>query len=218
MIKNNTVLPALETLLEELDAIIAELNQEGEQLKEKEQTFLAQQILSKAEIILAFKEKLSALHEEWSHIDLPLTPTKLKQQTIANQASNHPIQRGLRTPNKAFHLPILRALVQLGGSGPIQTVLDRVHEMMKDQLNDFDYQSLPSNPHTIRWENNAQWARFQLVNEGYLAADSPRGVWEITAAGRKRVSDLYPDLNIGKVDGRSDYQADPFDFKDSKDL
>ena len=59
MIENNKVLPALETLLEELDAIIAELNQEGAQLNEKEQYFLARQILAKTEIVLAFKAKLS---------------------------------------------------------------------------------------------------------------------------------------------------------------
>ncbi|MEM7820360.1 MAG: winged helix-turn-helix domain-containing protein, partial [Candidatus Aenigmatarchaeota archaeon] len=31
----------------------------------------------------------------------------------------------------------------------------------------------------------AQWARNAMVKEGLLASDSPRGVWEITAVGRR---------------------------------
>lgn len=66
--------------------------------------------------------------------------------------------------------------------------MDLAEEMMKDQLNTYDYETIPSNPKVIRWRNNAQWARFSLVHGGYLAADSPRGVWEITEAGRAWVA------------------------------
>jgi len=31
----------------------------------------------------------------------------------------------------------------------------------------------------------AAWTRFALVKEGLLADDSPYGVWEITAEGRR---------------------------------
>ncbi len=97
------------------------------------------------------------------------------------------LKQGLRTPNKAFKLPILQAVVQLGGSGRVDEVLGRVETLMKDQLNNYDYQPMPSDLRIIRWRNNAAWARFDLVHEGYLASDSPRGVWEITEAGRTLV-------------------------------
>ena len=84
-------------------------------------------------------------------------------------------------------LPILQALVQLGGSGRVIEVLDRVERMMKEQLNKYVYESLPSNPKELRWRNNAQWARLNLVQAGYLASDSPRGIWEISEAGRALV-------------------------------
>jgi hypothetical protein len=37
----------------------------------------------------------------------------------------------------------------------------------------------------IGWRNVAQWVRQKMSQPGLLAADSPCGVWEITAQGRK---------------------------------
>ncbi len=37
------------------------------------------------------------------------------------------------------------------------------------------------------WRNSAQWARNSMVQEGLLKADSPRGVWNISEAGRCRL-------------------------------
>ena len=45
--------------------------------------------------------------------------------------------------------------------------------------------ALPSDPKSVRWRNTAQWCRNTMVNEGLLKGDSPHGVWEITAAGKR---------------------------------
>jgi hypothetical protein len=97
------------------------------------------------------------------------------------------LARGLRTPESAFVLPILRALQDLGGSAPMQQVLEKVGVAMKDQLRDVDHLSLKSDPGHPRWNNTAQWARNTMVVEGLLKNNSPRGVWEITVAGRARL-------------------------------
>jgi restriction endonuclease Mrr len=73
----------------------------------------------------------------------------------------------------------------MGGSAPVEQVLDRVGEKMKAVLNDYDRQSLPSYPNTVRWRNNVQWCRNSMVQEGLMKADSPRGVWEITDSGKE---------------------------------
>src|SRR4051812_29394337 len=44
------------------------------------------------------------------------------------------IRRGERTPQPAFHAPILLALDSLGGEGSTQHVLDVVGRAMKDKL------------------------------------------------------------------------------------
>jgi hypothetical protein len=94
------------------------------------------------------------------------------------------LEDGLRTPNDAFRIPILEALVELGGSGKVREVLSIVEQKMADQLNVYDYQPIPSITNVLRWDNNAQWTRQKLVDEGYMLSDSPRGIWEISEAGR----------------------------------
>jgi restriction system protein len=87
------------------------------------------------------------------------------------------------TPESAYQEPILRALIELGGSAHKNDVLDRVGTMMKDVLKDVDYE-YHRHGRRIRWRQNAAWQRRQMVIEGSLKSDSPRGVWEITEAGR----------------------------------
>jgi restriction system protein len=91
----------------------------------------------------------------------------------------------VKTPNEAYRIPILQALVELGGSARTATVLERVHELMSPFLNEYDHASLPSKKNVPRWRNTAEWARLAMRDEGLLAADSPYGTWEITDAGRR---------------------------------
>ena len=99
------------------------------------------------------------------------------------------LARGLRTPESAFVLPILKALEDLGGRAPMNQVLGMVGTMMKDQLQDVDHQPLESEPGKPRWYNTAQWARNLMVNSGLLRNDSPRGTWEVTADGSQYLRD-----------------------------
>jgi hypothetical protein len=201
-----------EYMLDELRDLIREGTERGEMLAEVGAEPEAQHITAQIEALRGFQAKVVALRKDWSRIDLSPPPQAHGQAALPEVKASPAIPRGVRTPNQAFHLPILVALVQLGGRACMQTVLDRVHGMLKDQLNEYDYQSLPSNPHAIRWENNAQWARLMLVQQGYLHADSPRGVWEITAAGRARVGEAGSQMGTAEESG--EYHTEPFDFKD----
>jgi len=68
--------------------------------------------------------------------------------------------------------------------------------MVKDRWRDVDWQIL-SNGRSIRWRNTARWARQWLVREGLLTSDSPRGVWEITEAGRAHLREHQAELSHG---------------------
>lgn len=92
-----------------------------------------------------------------------------------------PVQR---TPIRGFRLPILEALDELGGRGQVQDVLSIVYEKMRHRLTEDDLKELPSGT-SVRWRNTAQWERQHMVNEGLLRDDSPRGVWEMSDAGRE---------------------------------
>ena len=186
--QNHEVVPTFDMLLEELDAIVTHLNQQGAQLMQAKDYAQAREVIAKAEAVLVFQAKVKALQEEWVQMAVPQTRKTSKKKKPVKRTMTKLLKQGLRTPNEAFQLPILQALVQQGGVGRVSEVLDLVEKIMKDQLNQYDYQTIPSNPKVLRWRNNAQWARFNLVQEGYLASDSPRGVWEITEAGRAWVA------------------------------
>jgi len=49
-------------------------------------------------------------------------------------------------------------------------------------MSDADFEELPTGGQ--RWHKNANFARLNLRKNGYLASDSPRGIWELTQLGR----------------------------------
>jgi|GEM_PF-1619782 len=94
------------------------------------------------------------------------------------------LHKGLKTPQSAYRIPILRALIALGGEANLDAVLECVRATLADQLNSYDLDTLADGK-TVRWRNTAQWARNSLREEGLIRDDTPRGVWGISEAGRK---------------------------------
>lgn len=85
------------------------------------------------------------------------------------------------TPQKAFQIPILKVLIDLGGEAPLRAV----YAHLKQELN-----LLPGDLGTretgqIVWKNNAAWARARLVKSGELDGSTP-GMWRITEKGREK--------------------------------
>jgi hypothetical protein len=96
------------------------------------------------------------------------------------------IRKGEKTPVAQYFIPVLRAIEEMRGRGPVSEILDRVGLTMRNRLNKFDLQTLPSGQ--LRWRNTAQWARNAMVkdmNPPLLDPSSPNGWWEITDAGRE---------------------------------
>ncbi len=89
-----------------------------------------------------------------------------------------------KTPEREYYVPILEALEELGGRGYVDEVLKIVYAKMRERFTEDDLLLLPAGG-DYRWHNTAQWARRHMVDEGLLRDDSPRGVWEMTEAGRK---------------------------------
>ncbi|MBA7491733.1 hypothetical protein ES702_02281 [subsurface metagenome] len=87
-----------------------------------------------------------------------------------------------RTRQGLYRLPILEALIEMGGRGAVQDVLNIVKDKMKQILKPIDYEEISSG---IRWQNTAQWERLKMVKENLLRPNSPRGIWEITEEGHK---------------------------------
>jgi len=176
----NEVNTAFEILLEEIEEVFNTISKEGEESFKTRDFDKAKTLIEYGERLKYFREKVKTLQREWQTIFSERIPTRgQKRQTKGR------LERGLRTPEESYVMPILESVIELGGKAEMKDVLNLVHEKMKNIINSYDYEPLPSNPKQKRWENTAQWARNTMVNEGLLAKDSPRGIWEITDKGRK---------------------------------
>ena len=180
------VISAFELVLEEVEDEIEYVNQQGSRAFAAGNYEQVDAARKQADRLTDYRKKIAML----DHVSRTLaTSFKLDEdedeQTQIARRDLGRLKRGVRTPEEAFRLPILQALVELGGSAKLRDVLEKVEASMKGQLSEADYQPLPSTPGTSRWYNTGQWSRNTMVNEGLLGSDSPRGTWEITATGRE---------------------------------
>lgn len=180
--EKNGVHVAFELLLKELESVADALHDQGAEAFRRGDLERVKQASAEAEQLAQFREKVKALQNEWATLrGQPLRPRRSK----ALQRTQGKLPRGLRTPEDAFRKPILEALVEVGGSAPLEDVLDLVERKMENVLNAYDKEPVPSNPREIRWRNTAQWCRAKLVREGLMERGSPYGIWEISERGRR---------------------------------
>jgi hypothetical protein len=176
---------AFEMLLEEIEGQISVVNRNASQGIEKREYDKAQTDITVAQKLTSIHEKVNELKDEWDEIIGRAYGPKRMKETEEGRRNLGRLRRGLRTPEKAFYVPILKVVDELGGSATMRDVLSRVGQLMKTKLKDVDYQHLSSDPEAIRWRNTAQWARNSLVKKGLLKTNSRHGIWEITETGRK---------------------------------
>ena len=179
------VVSAFELLLEEVEDEIEYVNQRGAKAFGQGKYDQVDAARNQVDRLTDYRKKIASLRNEWQTLATSFkTEEEEDESAHATRRDLGRLKRGVRTPEDAFRLPILQALVDLGGLAKVREVLERVEGRMRGQLSDADHQSLPSTPGTSRWYNTAQWSRNTMVNEGLLHSGSPRGTWEITAAGR----------------------------------
>lgn len=185
MIENNPqdVSSAFEILLEEVEAEIDFVNTVGAKAFNSGDHERAKEALERVQVLKAFRDRISELRGEWDEI-----AAKAEQQddeeTKEERRQRGRLRKGIRTAEAEYYVPILHALVEMGGSAKVNDVLERVFNVMKPRFKPVDVEVLPSNKEP-RWRNAAQWARYSMVKQGLLIADSPHSVWEISDEGRR---------------------------------
>ena len=179
--REHSVLSACQWLLDELKAEASVANHAGAAALAAGQYAAAREAMALGEALSAIRADVAAIMERLEALPLEQPALAPPPKAVKERSAG----RGRKTPDAAFRVPILRALVALGGSAPMQSVLEHVHGQIGEQFGAVDLQPLPSDPDSIRWKNTAQWCRLKLKHEGLLRGDSPWGIWEITEAGRK---------------------------------
>ena len=91
--------------------------------------------------------------------------------------------QGEKLPQWRFREAILQVLTKRGGSATRVQALREVEKLLGDELTPFDRSDIRSG--SVRWEKSAEWERHQMMREKLIKHDSPRGVWELTEAGRE---------------------------------
>jgi len=87
--------------------------------------------------------------------------------------------------------------------------MKKVEAKMKYKLTKLDHAKLPSGAY-VRWKNYAMWERKNMVDDGLLKKDSPRGIWEITNKGKTHV---IKSKNDGCTENLSDMERYSGDLK-----
>ncbi len=103
------------------------------------------------------------------------------QEAFQPQRSETPL------PRQRYSLPILRVLKKLGGRGSTKEVLEQVYQLMDaaNTLREIDKSRRSDGQ--FYWDNRTQDMRRELINKGFMKDDSPRGIWEISDAGREHI-------------------------------
>jgi hypothetical protein len=116
--------------------------------------------------------------------DTPNSVLRRKYGLDAAKAKAARAPQGSILPEDEYEVPILKALTERGGSAHAKEVVDAVGEILGDRLTEKDREPLKSGD--LRWRNRTAFVRMTLKNKGQLKDDSPRGVWELTEAGKAR--------------------------------
>jgi hypothetical protein len=106
----------------------------------------------------------------------------------AVKAQKRPAPQGKKTPQREFRLPLLKVMLELGGSGYVKDIRETIEPKVRDLLGPADL--APVSTGEARWWNAVCWERNDLVKEGLFRKDSDRGIWELTDAGRKAAQAL----------------------------
>jgi hypothetical protein len=188
MSEQKTVTEAFDILRSAIEQAIKSIKDKGSDAMRQGNFDDTEKIIAEARQLETIKNDLETLQIAFkNHINIDPPPdakNNMREKIRKNiRTINHRNRSSDRTPEDAYYRPILESLVALGGSARTRDVLNRVYEIMKDQLSEHDHQRLSSSKKEIRWYNAAKWARNTLCNQGLMRTDSPNGIWEISEQG-----------------------------------
>ena len=86
--------------------------------------------------------------------------------------------RSPKTDKKVLRKNIVKALRTLGGSAKVADVIDEMGRQLEGKLLPGDLERRESTGEYV-WQNNANWERYRMTQDGTLRSDSPRGYWEL---------------------------------------
>ncbi|MEN6444897.1 MAG: winged helix-turn-helix domain-containing protein [Candidatus Cloacimonas sp.] len=99
-----------------------------------------------------------------------------------------PIRRGRLTPKNTLIKAIVQVLEEMGNSGYIREIHNKLEDVLANVLNSEDYEIDSSGQ--VTWHHQVDWVRLDMVKKGILKNDSPRGIWELSENYQKIMEEL----------------------------
>ncbi|MCZ7529633.1 MAG: winged helix-turn-helix domain-containing protein [Acidimicrobiia bacterium] len=127
------------------------------------------------------KERTSA--ENGASVSTTVKESRRRRRRKGERPRRAP--KGSLLPEEEYEIPILAAILELGGKAPTSEVVELVGEKLDAKLGDIDRELIGSGD--VRWRNRVQFVRLKLIQRGDMSKNSPRGTWEITPQGEKRL-------------------------------
>ncbi|MBU2541732.1 MAG: hypothetical protein KJ593_07495 [Candidatus Omnitrophica bacterium] len=87
--------------------------------------------------------------------------------------------RAPKTEGAVLRELIIKALKRLGGSAPGRKVREEIEKMLDGKLLPRDLEWRKATNDYI-WQNNTNWERYRMTQDGTLKNNSPRGIWELS--------------------------------------
>lgn len=189
-----------ELLLEEVESLVEDMREVAAELVHAGDLEGGRRAIDDTKAVQGFIDQIRELQAVWRGEMVPRAARYLSNERLEGkrqkmrQLATEPtrgeqLPPGVLTPLEQYRRPLLEVLVELGGSGRSRDVIRRVGAKMAAVLNEYDRQPVRPGSRQTRWELRTAWARQQAVKDGLLKRGSPRGVWEITEAGRQWLSD-----------------------------
>ena len=123
------------------------------------------------------KEKISSPKEVFKPKTEKPEEIGKKKPTVKNKTEHEAL------PEKAYHLPLLKVIIEAGGKIKPPEAKREVYKILKDRMGERDYEKLTGGQ--SRWQIWVAWSRNSLKEKGFILYPGQRGIWEITPAGRK---------------------------------
>jgi len=86
----------------------------------------------------------------------------------------------MKTQQSEYRPYIIDCLKAHGGRAHVKTIRNWIEKEMSHKFSTRDLERLDNANGEAVWWNSAQWARLDMVKEGVLRNDSPRGIWELS--------------------------------------
>jgi len=186
---NFTVDDSFKILINALKNQIKGITKKGMQAIENGDFEKARVPLERAASIPKLMDKLNELKVEWAILSGQTKVVKAKPSTTSREARSERakkprLPRGTLTSNSAYTIPILKSLVEMGGSTQKADVIRKVGKLMEKSFNKFDTQPPAAHPKTPRWQIKFDKIRVSLIDKGLLVKETDSGIWEISKKGR----------------------------------